>query len=150
MSYPQIKKCKCLDKTIQNLYYTPFVDMISLAFHFETWQSFFSYFYEPSCAHLFVSIPWDLHVSLSFSFSSWTLMCPNCFSILLHSTCLLNHILRERDHYLQNLEYLFLRHVFVYSQCRSRYFGGWRHVLAYSQCRNSLCMWVYGILILGA
>ena len=78
MSYPQIKKCKCVGKIFLNLYYTPFVDMISLAFYFETGLSFFHLFMSLHVL-IFFLIPWDLHVSLFFSFSSWTFMCSYFF-----------------------------------------------------------------------
>lgn len=102
---------------------------LSLAFILRTWLSFFfymslyvliifsilwtfmcpyfflSFFGTFMCLYIFFFL-WDLHVSLYF------------FHILLHSTCLLTHIEREIT-----MEYLFNKHIFVYSQCRSKFFS---------------------------
>ena len=60
---------------------------------------------------------------------------------------LLNHIFRERSlSFITWIIYL-TNNFFVFSQCRSRVFGGskWKHVFAHSQCKSSIyicgCTW---------
>ena len=56
----------------------------SLAFIFETWLAYFSY--EPSCAHHFFQISWDLHVSQFFS-TLWDLHVSHFFQFFGTFTC---------------------------------------------------------------
>jgi hypothetical protein len=70
-------------------------------------------------------------------------MCPYFFFffILLHSSCLLDHILREI--YFVEHRVFILKHIFLstLNVGVEYFFNGRRHVLAYSRCRNSLYMW---------
>ena len=121
-----------MDKTILILYSFCRYDL-SLAFYFETWLSFFC-FYEPSSAHLFFQYLRTFMCPYFFSFSSWTFMCPKFFfSILLHSTCLLNHKLRERSLYCRTWS-IYSNTCFLSTPSVGveYFFCGRRHVLAYS------------------
>ena len=86
----------------------------SLAFYFETWLAYF--LYEPSCAHQFFPILWDLHVSHSFYFNTF------CIALLsLSRNMLWRSYFRAWSIYLLVMETCFS----VYSQCRNSCFM-WR------------------------